>query len=184
MAILIGGKHFGQYTYEHWYDHEYDEQIKIEQLKIKEINSVLELIRKEFKEFVGIDYNEEGNKTFLNHLNYKNILNRYNEDRSQFYVLKINKEIAGMLETKKNEHISLFFIKKEYHGKGFGKKLFEYFLKALKQRSIEKEKITVNSSIFAEKFYEKIGFIKTNELQEKNGIKFIPMEYKASTNVT
>ena len=23
MAYVIGGKHFGQYTYEHWFDHEY-----------------------------------------------------------------------------------------------------------------------------------------------------------------
>ena len=23
MAYVTGGKHFGQYTYEHWYDHEY-----------------------------------------------------------------------------------------------------------------------------------------------------------------
>ena len=24
MAYVIGGKHFGQYTYEHWFDHEYN----------------------------------------------------------------------------------------------------------------------------------------------------------------
>ena len=24
MAFVTGGKHFGQYTFEHWYDHEYD----------------------------------------------------------------------------------------------------------------------------------------------------------------
>jgi len=25
MAIVIGGKHFGEYTYEHWFDHEYED---------------------------------------------------------------------------------------------------------------------------------------------------------------
>jgi hypothetical protein len=25
MAWVMGGKHFGQYTYEHWFDDEYDE---------------------------------------------------------------------------------------------------------------------------------------------------------------
>ena len=29
-----------------------------------------------------------------------------------------------------------------------------------------------------EKIYSKLGFIKTDEMQEKNGIKYIPMEYK------
>ena len=27
MAIVTGGKHFGQYTYEHWFDHEYEKNI-------------------------------------------------------------------------------------------------------------------------------------------------------------
>jgi len=32
MAIVIGGKHFGEYTYEHWFDHEYgDETDNVEQ---------------------------------------------------------------------------------------------------------------------------------------------------------
>jgi hypothetical protein len=26
MAWVMGGKHFGQYTYEHWFDDEYDEK--------------------------------------------------------------------------------------------------------------------------------------------------------------
>jgi len=28
MAYVPGGKHFGQYTYEHWYDHEYKDEVK------------------------------------------------------------------------------------------------------------------------------------------------------------
>ena len=26
MAFVTGGKHFGQYTFEHWYDQEYEEK--------------------------------------------------------------------------------------------------------------------------------------------------------------
>jgi predicted GNAT family N-acyltransferase len=36
----------------------------------------------------------------------------------------------------------------------------------------------VNSSFYGEKIYKALGFIKTEEAQEKNGIKYIPMEYK------
>ena len=28
MAFITGGKHFGQYTYEHWYDDEYGDDPK------------------------------------------------------------------------------------------------------------------------------------------------------------
>ena len=47
----------------------------------------------------------------------------------------------------------------------------------MEQENIELKNISVNSSIFAENIYSKLGFIKTNEIQEKDGIKFVPMEY-------
>ena len=80
------------------------------------------------------------------------------------------------MEIKNNNHISLFFVKKEYHKKGVGKKLFEYFKNKIKQENIGINKITVNSSIYAEKIYSRFGFVKINDIQEKNGIIFIPME--------
>ncbi len=56
--------------------------------------------------------------------------------------------------------------------------LFEYSLNCIKEQYPNVEKITVNSSPYAEKIYGRLGFNKVMELQEKNGIKFIPMEYK------
>jgi len=38
MAWVFGGKHFGEYTYEHWFDHEYDE-IETQDAAQKEIIS-------------------------------------------------------------------------------------------------------------------------------------------------
>ena len=184
MAIIFGGKHFGQYTYEHWFDHEYENKIIIEHLKMDEINIFKNLIEKAFDEFVGKDYSQEGNKIFKDFIEPNSIIKRYNDEFNRFFVLKINDEMVGALETKNNNHISLFFVKKEFLGNGLGKKLFEYFLQTLKQNNIKIETITVNSSIFAEKINSKMGFIKIAEMLEKNGIKYIPMEYKPSANVT
>ena len=181
MAYIPGGKHFGQYTYEHWFDHEYKhgaaDEITIIEMKTEDIDFVSKLISSIFDEFVGYNYSEEGNKTFKEYIDPKNLLERYNKKSSRFYAAKCDNEIAGVLEIKNNDHISLFFVKKEFHKKHIGKKLFENYIKIMKQENIITEKITVNSSIYAETIYEKIGFKKTGELQEKNGIKFIPMEY-------
>ena len=38
-------------------------------------------------------------------------------------------------------------------------------------------KITVNSSSYAVKFYESLGFSKTSEEQETDGLKYTPMHY-------
>jgi GNAT superfamily N-acetyltransferase len=180
MAYVNGGKHFGQYTYEHWFDHEYENKnnITIDELKTNEIDYVSSMIDNIFDEFVGMDYSLEGNSTFKDYINPQNIFNRFSDKSSQFFTVKYENKIIGIMEIKNTDHISLFFVKNEFHGQGIGKLLFRYYLEKRKNENTGIKAITVNSSIYAEKIYEKLGFIKTNGLQEKDGIKYIPMEYK------
>ena len=146
------------------------------ELQIDEINQYSNIINNVFDEFVGKDYSELGNKTFKDFIDPKNILERYNKGMHNYYVAKNNKEIIGVLKIKNLDHISLFFVKKEFHGQSIGKKLIKKYLSTLDKKIIKI--VTVNSSIYAEKIYSKLGFKKINEIQEKNGIKYIPMEYK------
>jgi len=179
MAYISGGKHFGQYTYEHWYDHEYgSEDGIIEELIIDEINYVSDMVDNIFNEFIGKDYSVEGNNIFKEYIKPENILNRFTDKSSLFFTAKIKNEIVGIMEIKNRDHISLLFVKNEFQGKGIGKYLFGHYLYKTKNENIEVKKITVNSSIYAEKIYSKLGFIKISEIQEKDGIKYIPMEYK------
>ena len=147
----------------------------IEKLKIEEINQFSNMIINVFDEFVGKDYSKQGNDTFKDFIKPENVLDRFNG--LNIFVAKYNNEIIGVLEIRNNDHISLFFVKKDFHKQGVGKKLFEKYLETIKKNS-EIKTITVNSSIYAEKIYEKLGFVKINEIQEKNGIKYIPMECK------
>ena len=61
-------------------------------------------------------------------------------------------------------HISIFFIDLEFQRKGIGKKLFEFAF-----RDQPSKQITVNSSSYAVRFYENIGFMKTIEEQNALG---------------
>ena len=178
MAYVDGGKHFGQYTYEHWFDHEYGNKIIIEKLTIEEVNIVSNMVDNIFDEFVGKDYSVEGNNTFKDYIKPENIIKRLVEKSSIFFTAKSDNKIIGMMEIKNKDHISLFFVQKEFHGKGIGKYLFRYYLKKTQEKNFGIKIITVNSSIYAEKIYSKLGFIKTKEIQEKEGIRYIPMEYK------
>ena len=159
-------------------EHNLKNNIIFEELRINEINSFSELVINVFDEFVGKDYSEEGNKTFKEFLEPGKILDRWNNKTSIIYAAKKEDDIVGILEIKNKNHISLFFVKKDFHKLGIGKKLFYNYLNFLKQSNEGIEKITVNSSFYAEKIYSKLGFIRTDEIQEKNGIKYIPMEYR------
>ena len=81
-------------------------------------------------------------------------------------------KLIGIMGTKnEGKHISLFFIKKEFHRKGIGKQLFDY-----SQCDCPANEITVNSSTYAIRFYESLGFEKTNDRQQTNGISYTPMK--------
>src|SRR5215510_2525003 len=83
-------------------------------------------------------------------------------------IIFLKDSIIEIFEIRNKNHISLFFVKKEYHKQGIGKKLFEHYKESIKENDNIKI-ISVNSSIFAENIYSKLGFLKMNEIQEKNG---------------
>jgi predicted GNAT family N-acyltransferase len=151
------------------------EEIFIENLKKDEIMEFSRLTDKVFDEFVGKDYSEEGKRTFKEFIDEKAIIERINNN--QFFVAKHKNNIIGIMEIKNKDHISLFFVLKEFHGKGVGRKLFEYYIKIIKENNNGIKTITVNSSFYGEKVYKALGFIKMQEAQERDGIKYIPMEY-------
>ena len=49
MAFVTGGKHFGQYTFEHWFDHEYSEYMSEDKYIIDSFCG-LECFKCEFKQ--------------------------------------------------------------------------------------------------------------------------------------
>jgi GNAT superfamily N-acetyltransferase len=155
-----------------------ENDVILDEMKINEISSVSNMINNVFDEFVGVDYSENGKKTFKDYITPKNILERCNNGTSHFYIAKCINEIIGILEIRNRDHISLFFVKKEFHGKGIGKILLDNYKKKLNQDNNEIKTVTVNSSFFAERIYSKMGFIKTDEIQDRDGIKYISMEYE------
>jgi GNAT superfamily N-acetyltransferase len=155
-----------------------ENKVVIEELNLNEVNNVSSMVDNVFDKFVGKDYSVEGNNTFKDYIKPENIIKRFLEKRSIFFSAKIENIIIGMMEIKNIDHISLFFVKEEFHGKGIGNYLFSHYLKKIQDENMDIKTITVNSSIYVENIYIKLGFIKTNEIQEKGGIKYIPMEYK------
>lgn len=146
------------------------EYIKIE--KISDLDSLSSLVLNSFDKFVAPDYSEEGVKTFYSFFDQGKLLDKTLENGDSIFIAKENNEITGLLATRNKSHVSLLFVDEKHQKKGIGKKLFNILCE-----TIETEKITVNSSPFAEKIYEKLGFIKLSPMQEKDGIKFIPMEF-------
>lgn len=136
----------------------------------KNINEVIQLIKQTFLEFVAPDYDEVGIKNFFRFAEDVDLLKQL-----VFYAALHNDKITGILAVDDRlNHICLFFVDKDLQNTGIGTALFKRFLNEFMPKAV-----TVNSSPFAVKVYEKLGFTATGSRQVTDGIVYIPMRYSS-----
>lgn len=140
--------------------------MNIRQLNNREYNEAVELSLKVFMECGTTDFDDSGLNTFKDFIYNKSLMNELT-----IFGAFDDSELIGIIGTKnKGQHISLFFINPKYHRKGIGRSLFDY---AYSNQTVAQ--ITVNSSTFAVRFYENLGFTKAAEEQVTNGLRYTPM---------
>lgn len=142
--------------------------LKIKKLAQKDVHAALKLCIDVFMEFEAPEYSDEGIEEFKKSLGDENFVSKL-----KFYGAFVNDEPAGVLAMREPQHISLFFVKAEYQGKGIGRKLFERM-----KKDYDVMLFTVNSSPFAVKIYEKLGFTADCSERTTSGIRYTPMTYK------
>ncbi|GMB01955.1 GNAT family N-acetyltransferase [Pelosinus sp. IPA-1] len=148
-----------------------------EYMKPGEERKVANLVWNVFEEFEAPSYKQEGIDEFKSFILPENIAARCDTGQSFVICCKNSDDIIGVIAVRDNSHISLLFVKKEYHRKGIARKLFNIILEKCYNTDQNLQAITVNSSPYAVAIYEKMGFEKIDFVQEKNGILFIPMKY-------
>ena len=148
----------------------------IKEVSKKDLKQALDLVNQVFHEFVAIDYSEQGIKSFDDYLKikYEEVLSDMKSGHKKMWGYYLDDEVIGIIATRDVSHIALMFVSKQYHRKGIARQLFEHVLTEISDNK-EITQITVNSSPYAVSAYERLGFIKTDEHQEKDGIIYIPM---------
>ena len=154
----------------------------IKEVGKNDLKQALDLVNKVFSEFVAVDYSKQGNKTFNDYLKtkYDEVATDLQTGYKKLWGYYENGEIIGVIATREISHIALMFVAKQHHRKGIARQLFDTVHEDVKS-SAEVTKITVNSSPYAVKIYERLGFMKTNNQQEKDGIIYVPMAFTLVT---
>ena len=148
----------------------------IKEVSKNDLRQALDLVNKVFSEFVAVDYSEQGKETFQNYLKtkYDEVSADIQTGHKKLWGYYENGEIVGVIASRDKSHIALMFVDKQHHKKGIARKLFDTML-AETENDTNVTQITVNSSPYAVEIYEHLGFKKTDEQQEKDGIIYIPM---------
>lgn len=141
------------------------------------VNEVLELTKKVFDSQVAPQYSEEGVNEFYKYITPDSLKDRLGKCHVLIGCTEED-NLIGILEIRNNDHIPLFFVDEKNQGMGIGRKMFEYFLRTLKDGHLKVKLITVNSSPNSVPFYEKLGFKRSGNEKENCGIRFHPMIYK------
>lgn len=123
-------------------------------------------------EFVSYEYTEQGTAVMLTSMTPEVICSNFDQ-AFEYFVAEENNKIVGVLGIKQGNHLFHCFVDKNHHRKHLGKKLWQHWFADAKP-----ERVTVNSSRFAIKFYQSLGFSSNNEIFEKNGVTCYPMVYK------
>lgn len=155
------------------------QKIAIELLKEEEMEELSKVISEVFNEFVAGDFLEEGITLFKEFISPLSLKNREESGKAFTLVAKLEGKIIGTISIKDKDHIALFFVSKEYHRQGIGKKLFKQALhKILLNDDKQVKKITVNTYPYAVDVYKSLGFKVQGEgkLKQINGIVYLPME--------
>lgn len=140
--------------------------MNIRRLNLPEYDKAVALSLEVFTECGTVDFDASGLETFRRFIGNKALM----EELTIFGAFD-HERLIGVIGTKNGgAHISLFFIASEFQCKNVGRKLFAY---AYTDQATEQ--ITVNSSSRAVEFYESLGFSKTAEEQETNGLRYTPM---------
>ena len=143
------------------------EPYELRRLSPEQLPDALSLVWEVFSRFEAPVYAAEGIAEFRNTLN-----DREKISRMTFYGAFQEDALVGVLAMRPLRHISLFFVKAEYHGRGIGRKLFEAM-----RRDYEEQVFTVNSSPYAVEIYRHLGFVPTGDEQVTNGIRYTPMKF-------
>jgi len=148
----------------------------IREVSTGDLPCAIDLVNRVFAEFVAVDYSEYGKNTFEAYLKEKLQKTAFDIESGdkKIWAYYQESEIIGVIATQDTSHISLMFVDKRHHRKGIARQMFRFVLDTLVTYKGATE-VTVNSSPYAVKAYERLGFIKTADQQEKDGIIYIPM---------
>ena len=144
-----------------------------------EINNAFHLAEKVFMEFEAPTFRQRGVDSFLDFLWGKRVREMIEDGSFRVWLCYAQNsfaedELVGMLALREGCHISLAFIRGDFHRQGIGRMLYaEAKRYAL---AMGTEVITVNASDYGIPFYRAMGFKETDMQLDVDGILYTPME--------
>ena len=153
------------------------------EMKTGQEQFVSDMVWEVFKEFVAPGYSPEGIETFRCFIQIDELKKETESGRFFTICCWDDETLAGSITIRDGNHISLSFVKKDYHQQGIAKELFVKALEKCNELKPDSTEITVNSSPYAVDIYKRLGFSAVGKQITQNGITYIPMRKQLDVNI-
>ncbi len=141
-----------------------------------EWDDAMALAWRTFLRFEADIYTAEGIRHFEDFITDTTLYRMFLLGAYQMFVALDHNRIVGMITLRNASHISLLFVDEKYHRQGIGRALIEYLREYLLSEA-GVDRVTVNAAPYGVAFYHKLGFRDLRPEEEKDGIKYTPMEF-------
>ncbi len=121
---------------------------KIGELNESEVPEAATLVQTVFAEFIQPRYTPAGAAEFLDYAAEANLASRLKQGDHRCWGAWQGGTLAGVLELRNHRHLALLFVRREFHGAGIGRALWETALAEIQaQRKNEPgAQVTVRAS--------------------------------------
>lgn len=139
--------------------------------------AVSEMARQVFDEHVAPTFEPEGIVEMHSHLLPEAIAERAQTHLTLVALLPepdFPPSVAGVIELRAAERVSMLFVATPRMGQGIATELMAHAEAA--SRAAGRAAMTVHSSLNAEGFYQRLGFVPTDVPQRVYGFAYVPME--------
>jgi GNAT superfamily N-acetyltransferase len=130
------------------------------------------LVKTVFDQFVAADLGPEGIAEFLRFANPQAMAARSGPEQVLVVALH-DGQLVGVLEVRSGSHLALLFV--SLTGRGIARELLHRAVAECRARQPNLAAITVNSSLYAQPIYRRLGFLDTGPERTINGIVHVPM---------
>ncbi len=149
----------------------------IRKANLVDLKEITDLIYECSKQFILPHFPIEGVQAYTESHSIEKMKERLQHQHFNYLVFENEqKKILGVVGVQLPSHLYHLHVMPEFHGLGIGRKLWET-AKTVILKNNEPVKFTVNSSLNAVAFYERLGFI-SHAPQTINGVTYVPMDMK------
>lgn len=142
----------------------------------EDINSAFKLAEEVFMQFEAPEFSKRGVESFLDFLWGKRVQQMLADGEFAVWGCYVNRDgykLVGMMALRGGEHISLAFVRADFHRQGVGRMLYSAARKYALERG--SRAVTVNASDYGIPFYRAMGFKETDMRLMTDGIVYTPM---------